>query len=231
MYLTKDMKFLKKHLTLSAQATPGATYFGGTRCLEDAIYKRTIADLFDGDIREEKAFFRHIEAVRPNMYAAGQNIIKDIEAVLAAYHETISAIAAVETTSKATRVYRSFLSRLRADVDRLVPKDFVAVCEKERLQHLPRYLKALKIRVQRGLVDLEKDRAKEHMIREFTQALTMLTSTLPSYSSEEKKDALNELSWMVEEYRVSLFAQELKTAFPVSPKRIREKIKEIERIV
>jgi ATP-dependent helicase HrpA len=46
--------------------------------------------------------------------------------------------------------------------------------------------------------------------------------------SKEKKTKIEELFWMIEEYKVSLFAQELKTPYPVSPKKLNQLIKEIE---
>ncbi|MCP4367433.1 MAG: DUF3418 domain-containing protein, partial [Deltaproteobacteria bacterium] len=50
-------------------------------------------------------------------------------------------------------------------------------------------------------------------------------------ASTEKKEAVEEYFWLVEEYKVSLFAQELKTAIPVSKKRLEKRRKEIERMV
>jgi len=50
----------------------------------------------------------------------------------------------------------------------------------------------------------------------------------PSYASEEKRRALDDFGWMIEEYKVSLFAQELKTAIPISRKRIEARMAEIQ---
>jgi len=47
--------------------------------------------------------------------------------------------------------------------------------------------------------------------------------------TEEKKMLIEELFWMIEEYKVSLFAQELKTPYPVSPKKLNQMIEEIEK--
>jgi ATP-dependent helicase HrpA len=47
---------------------------------------------------------------------------------------------------------------------------------------------------------------------------------------EEKKKLIEELFWMIEEYKVSLFAQELKTPYPVSPKKLNQLIEEIEKL-
>jgi ATP-dependent helicase HrpA len=47
----------------------------------------------------------------------------------------------------------------------------------------------------------------------------------------EKRKTLEDFRWLIEEYKVSLFAQELKTPYPVSKKRIAEKMREIERML
>jgi ATP-dependent helicase HrpA len=49
-----------------------------------------------------------------------------------------------------------------------------------------------------------------------------------SETSAEKKKAIEEFRWMVEEFKVALFAPEVRTAFPISPKRLAVKLKEIE---
>jgi len=231
IHLKKEMKFLKKSLKLTGKTAPRATCFGGAKNLEAALYERTVGLLFDCEILEQEAFFRHIEKIRPVIYSTGQDIIREVEPALAAYHETRSAITALESASRSSRSHLTFLAHMRKELDLLMPKDFLAIYDRERLDHLPRYLKAIAIRAERGIVHLEKDRSRDEQLREFSDGLTKLTDNLPPYSSEEKRKALYELSWMIEEYKVSIFAQELKTAFPVSPKRLRKKIKEIERIV
>jgi ATP-dependent helicase HrpA len=93
-------------------------------------------------------------------------------------------------------------------------------------------LKALEMRVERGAYDPVKDRKRAAEAEAFVEeAETMNRDAVTSGSSMEKKEALEELRWMIEEFKVSLFAQELKTAFPVSPKRLRKKIDEIKRMV
>jgi ATP-dependent helicase HrpA len=95
---------------------------------------------------------------------------------------------------------------------------------------VPRYLKALTIRAERGIIHLEKDRIKTAEFKVFYDYLQDFRNSILPRTSEEKRKAIEEFAWMVEEYKVSLFAQELKTPFPVSKKRLEKKIKEIERI-
>jgi ATP-dependent helicase HrpA len=85
--------------------------------------------------------------------------------------------------------------------------------------------------VQRAGVDLEKDRAKAAAVGPYSGQLDRLLKSLSPESSSAKRQAIEDLFWMIEEYKVSLFAQELKTAQPVSPKRLAQKIAEIERMI
>ena len=80
------------------------------------------------------------------------------------------------------------------------------------------------------MVDLEKDRVKSDEIQIFTKSLNRLLKGLSETTSKEKKAAVEAYFWLIEEYKVSIFAQELKTSVPVSKKRLKEKLKEIERM-
>jgi ATP-dependent helicase HrpA len=137
----------------------------------------------------------------------------------------------METTNRSNRTVLAFLAGLRKDLERLLPKRFLELYKSERLEHMVRYLKALAIRAERGLFHLEKDSSRAREIKIFVDQLQDFLNNLPDDASDEKKRAIEEYNWMIEEYKISLFAQELKTPFPVSGKRLEKKIGEIERMV
>ena len=97
--------------------------------------------------------------------------------------------------------------------------------------HLPRYLKAVEMRAERGSYDMEKEQKKAAAVAPFTEALRRNIKDLSPRTSLEKRETLEEFFWMVEEFKVSLFAQELKTPFPVSVKRLEKKLRELERMI
>ena len=68
-------------------------------------------------------------------------------------------------------------------------------------------------------------------VKPFSDAFETMTDELYPYSSTEKKVNLDEFKLMVEEFKISVFAPELKTLYPVSAKRLEEKISEINRMV
>ena len=78
---------------------------------------------------------------------------------------------------------------------------------------------------------MEKDKARANELEHYTNRLNELLKELSPSVSEEKKNKIEEYFWLIEEYKVSLFAQELKTPFPVSKKRLDKKLKEIARMI
>ena len=124
-----------------------------------------------------------------------------------------------------------FFKDLTQELARLVPQTFIALYDLDRLVHLERYIKAVGIRAQRANIDFEKDKIKSEKIRPFHDSLKQLLEMLSSHASLEKRNAIEEYFWMVEEYKVSIFAQELKAAIPISKKRLTQKLKQIQRMV
>lgn len=105
---------------------------------------------------------------------------------------------------------------LDADLERLVPADFLAHTPHTQLHHLPRYLRAIQLRAERASISplyLTKDAEKAKALAPFLPG-GEVEKTVPP----ENREAFR---WLLEEFRVSLFAQELGTAQPASPQRLR----------
>ncbi|MBS0391157.1 MAG: ATP-dependent RNA helicase HrpA [Proteobacteria bacterium] len=98
----------------------------------------------------------------------------------------------------------------------LMPKDFIAQAPWAQLQHFARYLKAITVRLDKVRADPARDAARAKELQPLEQRYTRLLA--------ERKGAqdarMQEYRWMLEELRVSFFAQELKTPYPVSAKRL-----------
>jgi ATP-dependent helicase HrpA len=123
---------------------------------------------------------------------------------------------------------KSLIEETKQDLDSLVPGVFLTCYSLERLKHISRYLEALRLRVERARHDPAKDRAKAEQASRFIQALENLAEKITADTSFEKKADIEEYRWMVEEFKVSIFAPELKTAHPVSAKRLLNKLKAIQ---
>ena len=77
----------------------------------------------------------------------------------------------------------------------------------------------------------EIDRAKANRIEPYERRLARLAQALTQESSQEKRQAMESFFWMLEEYKISVFAQEIKTAHPVSPQRLEKQLEKIEAMV
>jgi ATP-dependent helicase HrpA len=227
LHCGRDVKFLRRSLALPEELHPAARPLGGARHLEDAMAERVIQDLFAVDVRSEKAFNEYAAASAPKLLAAGRDLLYAVIPVVQTYAVARADIAAL---AGGRGPLAAIHGQLTEAISHLVPQNFIALYDRPRLVHLERYLRALSIRARRALVDPEKDRAKSQGPQKYVERLRVMLQTLGPQSSAGKRHALEELAWMIEEYNVSIFAQELKTVGPMSPKRLEEKIGEIERM-
>jgi len=113
----------------------------------------------------------------------------------------------------------------RRQLARLLPADFLATFDRERLTAAARYFKGLRIRVERAHVSPDKDLAKAEKLAPFEARLEQEVRPAAEIA-EEGQRLLEEYRIMLEEFRLSLFAPEIKTALPVSEKRLEKKWRE-----
>jgi ATP-dependent helicase HrpA len=114
---------------------------------------------------------------------------------------------------------------LQNELNALMPKNFLETAPFERLADFPRYLKALRIRSERAALNPVKDQERARLVAPFVEALKQLQAT--RLESQTARQQLEEFRWMVEEFKVSVFAQELGTAVPVSAKRLEEQLRKV----
>ncbi len=229
--LGKDLKYLKRGLKIGDGECAGCAYFGGVEKVVNDIYESLLKKLFYRDIRNPEAFASHAESVRPILLKEGRGLRARAIQVLDAYQQVRFTLRSLEKTNRANRAVLSLCGEIQEELDTLLPEDFLHHYSEERLAHIPRYLKAMQIRADRGAHDPVKDQKKGTQAAPFVTAFRKMREEMSPHASPEKRKAMEELHWMMEEYKVSLFAQELKTPLPVSPKRIAERIKDIERMV
>ena len=229
--LGRDLKFARKVLRLPASASPAAVYFGGARAVESALEKSLVRHLFRADARTREAFDALAERLAPRIVAEANDLLDRVIRVLDAYSGLRSTLHGLETASKAPPAVQTLCASLRHELARLVPENFLDRYPPERLEHLPRYLRAMEIRAERGSFDPGKDRKKAEEVRVFEEELARMRADLSPNATPEKRRALEDFAWMIEELLVSVFAQELSTAIKVSPKRLKQKADEIRRMV
>jgi ATP-dependent helicase HrpA len=231
IHFAKDLKILKKGLKLPKGLRAAADFFGGPANMEQRLMDRVISDLFCRNIRSANLFYSHADDISPILISRGQNLLDHCLAVLEAYCNLRREFDKLKRANPKNHAVQNVCNGLIADLVRLVPESFVNLYEMDRLPHLIRYIKCMEVRAQRALVDFEKDQARARDIKTFSDRLDKMIKTLSPNASNDKREALEEFFWMIEEYKVSIFAQELKTAFPVSEKRLEKKLAQIMRMI
>jgi ATP-dependent helicase HrpA len=135
-----------------------------------------------------------------------------------ATYEVVVAVAGVVAAARRVRDRDDLPDDVRHQLDRLVYDGFVAATGRQRLRDLPRYLAAIEVRLERLPRNASRDRIETEVVqrveREYDDALRRLP---PAQRDDE---AVRHVRWMIEELRVSLFAPTLRTALPVSEKRV-----------
>ena len=108
-------------------------------------------------------------------------------------------------------------------LDALIYENFLRDTSLEWLKDIPRYLTAIEMRLDKGLLAGDKDKVHTELVQDYWQRYLKLKQKTHLKSTQD----LQRLRWMIEELRVSLFAQSLGTRQPVSPQRIDKLIEKI----
>ena len=167
------------------------------------------AFLLDPLPTDEYAFKRRVEEGRGRLTLIANEVARLAATILTEY---AAAARKIKDTKNAPEATADALQQLQ----RLVPKNFIAVAPWTQLAHYARYLKAITLRLDKYRADPARDAAKLAELRPQEQRYWRLVA-----ERKGQVDArMQELRWLLEELRVSFFAQELRTPQPVSVKRL-----------
>ena len=125
---------------------------------------------------------------------------------------------AVSTAAESADLPDDIMKDIDTQLAWLVYRGFIASVPREKLELYPKYFKALRLRIGRAKLDRTGDRTKMARFEPYwTQYRDLATGT---NVKNVDRAALAEYRWMLEDYRISLFAQEIKTSQRVSPERL-----------
>jgi ATP-dependent helicase HrpA len=165
-----------------------------------------------GPAWDEPGFRRLLDAVRAGLADATLEVVSGVERVLSVAGEVEGRLA--ELTNPA---FSPAAADLRAQLDALVYPGWVTATGRARLPDIHRYLRAMVHRLDRLPGDLARDADNMATVARITTAWNEAVRQSPT---ARRDPALAEIRWMLEELRVSLFAQSLGTPYPVSEKRV-----------
>ncbi|GGL17415.1 ATP-dependent RNA helicase HrpA [Mangrovihabitans endophyticus] len=189
---------------------------------------RSVADLLDdcagaavdklvadagGPVWSGEEFTGLRDAVRADLVDAVSSVVAQVRAVLSDAYEVGQRLSGVRDPALLPA-----LADIRAQMQGLVHPGFVTETGWRVLHHLPRYLRAVRYRLDRLSGNVARDRQLMAQVQQIEQEFREVRAELGP--GGPAGDGLTEIRWMIEELRVGLFAQSLGTAYPVSGKRI-----------
>lgn len=227
----RDMKRLHRRLELPVTVDAAAAYFGGRKACQARLFDSIADDTLARGIRTQRDFEAFADEAMEKMVVCGDAKLRAVVALLERFHSTARFLFSLERAGTDKPPIREFVSALRQDAAELMPKNFIGLYTAEKMADIERYLQALSVRAERGVVHLEKDRSRAAVLEPYQTRLKELTAALSPSASQEKKEAVESYFWLLQEFKVSLFAQELKTRVPVSAKRLDKMLQNIDRMV
>jgi ATP-dependent helicase HrpA len=211
LQLKDALKYLEKNIPDLQKMAVAYMPLGTQEELREQIVQVALdrAFLLDPLPANEADFKRRVEEGRGRLTLIANEVARLAGTILADY-------ATAARKIKDTKIQPETTADAAQQLQRLVPKRFLAATPWARLQHLPRYLKAITLRLDKLRADPARDAARMAELRPQEQRFWRLVAERKGAVDERMED----LRWLLEELRVSLFAQELKTPQPVSIKRL-----------
>jgi ATP-dependent helicase HrpA len=212
-YLEKNLPGLQTMATAYMQVGKSESGSGGgtqeelrQQIIELALERAFLIEPLPTD---EAAFKLRLEQGRGRLTLIASEIARNAGAILVEY-------AAATRKLKDSKAAGEMAADLALQLQRLVPKRFLLATPYAQLAHFPRYLKAVQLRIDKARTDPARDAAKLAEMRPQDQRFWRLLAERKGVQDAR----LQELRWLLEELRVSFFAQELRTPQPVSVKRL-----------
>lgn len=218
----KELKNFKKELVLPVDLKVVTNYFSGPEQFQKDFWYFVMFNIFSHKrVCNSDGFQKGRVDNGGDIFPYAEESFHRIQSILSAYKRCRQIVSSLESKNK----YASDLMReCLANLEVICPPDFLHKYSDERLYDLPRFLKAIEIRAERGVQDplKEQERVKK-MLSVLSQYKKMLLE-IHDGVSVEKKEAVEDFAWLLEEFKVSVFAQQLKTKVKVSEKRLIDRI-------
>jgi ATP-dependent helicase HrpA len=211
--VASPVKTIERQLNPRTRLVLGANPDGSLAALLDDCADAAVALLAIAPVWSQSEFTALRQRVADTLPSTTVDIVGRVEKVLAAAHEVQVALPAAPPAAQAESI-----ADIRAQLDRLMPRGFVTSTGAAHLGDLARYLTAVGRRLERLPQGANADRDRMATIHAVQAAYDELRQALSP--PRAAADDVGDIAWMIEELRVSLWAQQLGTARPVSEQRI-----------
>ncbi len=219
LQLNQTVKYLQKELLKGQEIALTLAGIGSRDQVADDIILAAIKQLALNDQsqlpRTKNDFDQCLEAIREKLVAAAQELANHLLA-------SLKILVDVKKTIKQQKnalVLAFALSDIQEQLKQLFYPGLVYHTPEDWLRQYPRYLKAIQLRLEKATLNPQKDKLSLMEIQPYWQKLREYLDKEGEFILSQKQP-LMDYRWWIEELRVSLFAQTLKTQVPVSPKRL-----------
>ena len=217
LQMPDKIKYLRKSLPGLQQMCLYYVPVGNCDELRDTIIEAAVGQLLENKVevlpREQAGFDRLVGQIRPEIVSYASQLTEQVAAVLKLFHSINRDLSGALPADCLEAV-----ADMRGQLGRLVYPGFVKEIPGDWLQHLSRYLKAIERRLDKLRSSPRRDRELMLDVQKLEQKLIQRLENCDPH--REIDPGLLNYRWMLEELRVSLFAQELRTIAPVSVKRL-----------
>ncbi len=228
LQFSKQFRLLKKECVLPSSLWALYEGLGARASLNEALYDFVLQDIF---INKEKnwpskvEFSGLIERFRKEgLFLRARQLTESVLRLLKERREVLDRIAAIKSKSSPRGRPGINVEFFRTELDATVPAAFLDQFDSSAVASATRYCRAMQIRLERAFVSPEKDKAKAARLAPHIEKLENLKVKNPSPACLE---LLQEYRTLLAEFKISLFAQEIKTEIPVSARRLEQKWQDI----
>lgn len=222
LHLDKEIDYLRRKILTDVRAPllynqlPHAVESHGRQARDyyDDIVSLIIDATFlqnEADIRSQQVFETQFIEFKNQLILTANDIQKQVAELLKMHQQIQSQLASKD-------IPPLMRNDVQQQLNQLFYQGFLGQTPVLQLKQFPRYLKAITYRLEKALENSLRD---EHAINELQSVWNPYWKTVSETAShQEIPPAMDQFRWSLEEFRVSLFAQQLKTAYPVSKKRL-----------
>lgn len=212
--ISVNTQHMVKGLPLQQRVAVDAYPHGGAEGLVNDARVAAVRDIMmekGGPVRSPGEFTTLLNAVKPEVPGRVRQAVVAIAPGLAEFSNLNAELKQWEGPA---------IDDIRGQLKFLLPPNAITMHGMQHLRHLPRYIQAARIRLEDMNLDPERDADRQADVDEAKAYLNNRLRSLPA--GREKTREVKDIYWMIEELRVSLFAQRLGTAHAVSVRRIQK---------
>ncbi|MCW8196659.1 ATP-dependent RNA helicase HrpA [Proteobacteria bacterium 005FR1] len=216
--LKQTTKYAQKNLLKGKNMALRLASFGQPEKLKDDLILAAIRHIcVDGQPlpRDREQFDKLLNRARQQFTGK----VQELESLLIKFADTLLEVQSMMAARADKPLFKSIRADIVEQTKQLTRPGFLFHTPPQWLQQYPQYLLGIKTRIEKSDAQIQKDHARQLELQPFRERLKSYWESQDDYLLWQDAE-LQTYRWMLEEFRLSLFAQPMKTSVPVSPKRL-----------